>query len=96
MKLFLQFLLCAVFLTRICSCQTQVSLHDIIIPSSNLTNSTLDCIRECQTVILDAPFKFGLEEAIKVVASAGLICLSALFSGLTLGLLGLDRMTLKV
>jgi metal transporter CNNM len=75
-------------------CQSTIELFDIIIPSTNLTNGTLECINQCQ--IPAATFTFGLEQAIKLVAAGLCVLLSAMFSGLTLGLLGLDRMSLKI
>lgn len=57
-----------------------------------MTNATIACINNCLN-----PNSFGTEELIiRLVLTFILLCISALLSGLTLGLLGLDTFTLQV
>lgn len=68
----------------------------------NGTNDGYDCLEECMVAACDewAPDDggggIGIPLAVSIVVAAILICFSALFSGLTLGLLSLDLVALKV
>ena len=55
---------------------------------SNSTNSTIICAVEASAFAVPFPGNY--------ILVLFLICLSALFSGLTLGLLGLDKMGLQI
>eukprot|EP01080_Neovahlkampfia_damariscottae_P002288 gene2288-2461_t len=66
---------------------------------TNITNSTKECIIQClnnTSTGSETAAVFGIEEIAKLAMSCVLVGLSGLFSGLTLGLLGLDTVALEI
>lgn len=74
--------------------QEVLLLKDIIIPTENITNTTLSCINTC--IYGAPPHIWGLDDVIKLIFVIILIILSALFAGLGLGIMGFDMNTLKI
>ncbi|WPT17810.1 Metal transporter CNNM2 [Picochlorum sp. SENEW3] len=91
--------------TCVSQCSNGTAVLEFRLDDGGLNNSTsdgYDCVEDCMVAACDAWASdddgggIGIPLAVSIVVAAVLICFSALFSGLTLGLLSLDLVALKV
>jgi hypothetical protein len=66
--------------------------YDFVIRTSNMTNTTISCIKNC----IDPPGTWTIETIVKLIIVIILVGFSALSGGLILGLMGLDQTTLLI